>query len=68
MNKRYAYLTTVENKKRRGNADKEYTALVTEDMRIFFFTAEEMNRAAKRALQNREDITPVEVSYEVCEK
>lgn len=68
MNKRYAYITQVENKHRRGNADKTYTALVTQDMHIYFFTEEELRRAQVRALQNREDIEPIEVSYEIVEK
>lgn len=68
MNKKYAYITTIENKRRRGNADKTYTALVTEEMNVYFFTEDDMRRAQKRALQNREDIEPIEVTYEIVEK
>jgi hypothetical protein len=68
MNRKYAYLTSVENKKRRGNADKTYTAFVTEDFHVYFFTDEELRRANVRALQNRDDIELVDVSYEIVEK
>lgn len=67
-NKVYAYLTEVENKKRRANANKVYHALVTEDMQIYFFTEDELRKAQVRALQNREDIEPIEVTYEIVEK
>lgn len=66
--RKYAYLTKVDNRHRRGNADHQYNALVTEDMYIYFFTDEELRRAQIRALQNREDINPIEVSYEIVEK
>ena len=68
MNRKYAYLTSVENKKRRGNADKTYTVFVTEDFHVYFFTDEELRNAKVRALQNKEDTELVEVSYEIVEK
>lgn len=68
MNRKYAYFTTVENKKRKGNADKTYTAFVTEDLCVYFFTEEDLRCARIRAMQNREDIELVDVSYELVEK
>jgi len=68
MNRKYAYITTVENKKRRGNADKTYTAIVAEDFNVYFFTDEELRRAKVRALQNHDDIKLIDVNYEIVEK
>jgi len=63
--RKYAYLTLVENKKKKTRADHSYVALVTSDCEVFMFTEEELNRASMRAFKNQEDITIIDVNYEV---
>lgn len=63
--RKYAYLTVVENKKKKTKADRTYVALVTSDSEVFMFTDEELNRASMRAFKNQEDIEIIDVNYEV---
>jgi hypothetical protein len=62
--KRYAYIQSVNNKKKKTSANKSYIQVVTEDMEVYFFTESELERAQKRAKSNPEDQDLVEVSYE----
>lgn len=55
-----AYIKLVENKNARTNASKQYFQVFTEKDGGYLFTLNEMDKAAKRAEKNREDVYPVE--------
>lgn len=55
-----AYLKLVKNKNARTNAAKQYIQIFTEHDGGYLFTSNEMEKAAKRAEKNLEDIYPVE--------
>lgn len=55
-----AYLKLVKNKNARTNAAKQYIQIFTEHDGGYLFTSNEMEKAAKRAQENAEDVYPVE--------
>lgn len=55
-----AYIKLVTNKKARTNSSKEYFQVFAEDGEAFLFTITDMDKAAKRASKNPEDVYPVE--------
>jgi len=55
-----AYIKHVTNKKARTNAAKKYFQVFAEDGEAFLFTTIDMEKAAKRATKNPEDVYPVE--------
>jgi exoribonuclease R len=55
-----AYIKLVDNKKARTNAAKQYFQVFTEKDGGYLFTTNEMEKAAKRAKENAEDVYPVE--------
>ena len=55
-----AYIKLVKNKNARTNASKQYFQVFTEKDGGYLFTLNEMDKAAKRAEKNREDVYPVE--------
>ena len=65
MERQYAYIQIVENKKKKTSANEKYFQLVTQNNKVYFFTEKEIERAEKRASKNPEDQKLVEVNYEV---
>ena len=55
-----AYVKLVTNKNARTNAAKQYFQVFTEHDGGYLFTTNEMEKAAKRANKNTEDVYPVE--------
>lgn len=53
---KYAYIKTVENKKRKNNASSLYFQISPDDGRHFLFTENELKKAESRAKKNPEDI------------
>ena len=55
-----AYIKLVKNKNARTNAAKQYFQVFAEEDGGYLFTIHEMDKAARRAESNREDVYPVE--------
>ena len=55
-----AYIKLVKNKKARTNASKQYFQVFGEKDGGYLFTTADMEKAAKRAEKNPEDVYPVE--------
>ncbi len=54
-----AYIKLVKNKKARTNASKHYFQVFAEKNEAYLFTTADMEKAAKRAEKNPEDVYPV---------
>ena len=54
-----AYIKLVKNKKARTNASKQYFQVFAEKDEAYLFTVADMEKAAKRAAKNPEDVYPV---------
>ena len=55
-----AYIKLVKNEEARTNAAKQYFQVFAEKDGGYLFTMKEMEKAAKRAEKNKEDLYPVE--------
>tara|TARA_R110000765_G_scaffold167069_2_gene272018 strand:- start:134 stop:457 length:324 start_codon:yes stop_codon:yes gene_type:complete len=55
-----AYVCKVTNKKARTSSSKEYFQVFTESGKVMLFTTNDLDKAAKRADKNPEDVVPVE--------
>ena len=62
-----AYVCKVPNQKARTSASSEYFQVFIEDSDPLLFTAAELEKAAKRAEKNTEDIVPVSFD-DTCEE
>lgn len=54
-----AYIKLVTNKKARTNSSKQYFQVFAEGGKAYLFTTTDMDKAAKRAEKNPEDVYPV---------
>ena len=54
-----AYIKLVKNKKARTNSSKQYFQVFAEGGEAYLFTTTDMEKAAKRADKNPEDVDPV---------
>ena len=55
-----AYIKLVKNKKARTSASKQYFQVYAENGKAYLFTTNDLEKAAKRAEKNPEDVYPVE--------
>ena len=55
MKNQYAYIQSVTNSGKRTSARGQYIQLVTEDLKVYFFTLSDMKKAKDRADKNTED-------------